>query len=132
MPTIANLFVFDVPHINRIEGTPCKVAPCPFCRGLHRLPSDTKSTVAAPCPPHETATFEKRPRPDYWSLIHGGPAVRPLVLLLETGDDMTANLELLAMLQPIEVWREIQTVPDDPTTKPDPFPGSLDAGGGNG
>jgi hypothetical protein len=122
MPTIANVFLYDVPKINLIDGTPCSLIPCPFCRGLHRLPSDTPRIIASPCRPH-SPSFEERPRPDFLALLSGGPAWRELLLLFETGGSMYDNVLLLDHLQPKTLWGEIQTVPFDPLTVPDPFAG---------
>jgi hypothetical protein len=114
MPTIATLICYDVPRIDRIAGTPCVVVPCPFCRVVHRLPPDTTEFVKADCQPR-----------DYWSLIHGGPALREVVLALETGGEL--KHELLEQIQPRELWRDFQTIPGDPTKEPNPFAGNLEA-----
>lgn len=126
MPTIAQMLIYEVQKINRIEETPCMIAPCGHCRGIHVFPLGTSEFVASQCPPHGPA-FEGRRRPDFHSLIHGGPALRQLVLVFETEKDMRGHLEMLESLQPRELWQEIQTLDYDPTTVPNPFAGDLDA-----
>ena len=119
MPTIGEIFCFYVPRSERIDGTPCNVVPCPYCRGIHLLRQDAPDIVKSQCPPHD-ASFEDRARPDFWQLIHGGPALRELVLLLERGEDMGAKLGLLKDLQPTEIWSAVKKAVRGPTQTPDP------------
>jgi len=112
MPTITTTFCFDVPHINRIEGTPCALAVCPACRIVHALPADTKEVVRAKCANADSAT----PCADYWVLLHGGPAPREMVLSLETGDKLSQRI--VDAFMPRDMWWPYQTIDCDPTKEP--------------
>ena len=123
MSTIAMMFCFDVPRISRIEGTPCRVALCPMCRTVHRLPDGHGQIVRAECP--SSADDPKRPRADYWSLINAGPALREIVLAFET--DGQVSQAILDQLAPREAWWPFQTIDFDPLSMPNPFDGDLEA-----
>ncbi len=123
MATIALMFAFDVPRISRIEGTPCRVALCPMCKTVHRLPEGHGQIVKAECPPDPGDPG--RPRADYWSLIHAGPALREIVLAFETGGQVSQYI--LGQFAPREAWWPFQTIDFDPLSMPNPLDGDLEA-----
>lgn len=85
-----------------------------MCKTTHRLPRGHGQTVKAVCPPNEDDP--KRPRSDYWSLIHGGSASREMILSLETGDQL--RQEVIDDFLPRDLWWPFQTMDFDPTTEP--------------
>lgn len=108
MPTIAELFSYEVPAYALPDDKPAKIVPCPYCKGFHLAPPDARYVKV-------TCTLAAK-RPDYADLIDGGPAIRPLLGAFISGKALPDNSELWE-LQPRELWREVREISGDVAAK---------------